>query len=188
MTTMISHDVVSVFTYGRGDHRAECSCGYQGRQRVFKGFAVTDACIHAAREGCRDNQPMVWDSRDYRPTDAPSWRHRICGTIGLAAAFSICTIGLVVIPAPAAHADTQLTNVQVAYVVTWGRSVVCPALTANHTTDAVIGVTRSVMTDGFTAVEAVEVVATSVWNFCPENWPLLEQVANSAPAQGKQLV
>lgn len=185
MTTIISCDVVSVFTYGAADHRAECSCGWQSKQRVRKGRAVYDALTHAADTGCRENWPLSYESRDYRPSDAPSWRVRIWGTAWLAAAMAIPTVGLFTIPT--AHADTQLTNVQAAYIVTWGQAVICPALTANHTTDAVIGVTQSVMLDGFTAAEAVEVVATSVANFCPWNWSLLQQVANLGAAQRKQL-
>ena len=186
-TSVSSHDVVSVFMYGRGDHRAECSCGWAERQRIFKGRATYDAYMHAAREGCRDNQPMVWDSRDYQPTDVASWRERIiaalwsvAGVGTLAAAIAIPIVAFLAVPVPA-HADplTDLTVVEFGFVNTYGQTL-CDEINTHASTAGVIGVRRAVMSEGFTDGEAQTILSASAEAYCPARFQLVQSSASAA--------
>jgi len=66
----VSADIVSVFIYGPGKSRAECSCGWEGRLRWTRGRAVLDALFHAMDTGCRENWPLVFRHRGELPTSA----------------------------------------------------------------------------------------------------------------------
>jgi hypothetical protein len=187
MSTTISHDVVSVFTYGLASHRAECSCSWMGKQRLFKGHATYDAYMHAALTGCRDNQPMVWDSRDYQPTDVASWRERIAAALWsvagvglLSFALAIPMVAFLAIPA---HADpiTDLTAVELAYVSVYGQPVICKTLDMYPSRGGVVGVRMAVMEDGFTDGEAQTIVAASAEGYCPARFQLVQSAA-SIPA------
>jgi len=75
-----------------------------------------------------------------------------------------------------------LSNVQVAYIQAYGAGAICPTIDEFHTIPGVIGVTKGVMADGFTAAEAVQIVNAAVATYCDRNWPLLQQVGAAARA------
>lgn len=75
---------------------------------------------------------------------------------------------------PAAHADS-LSAKESAYVIAYGAGAICPTLDKNHSIPGVVGVVEGVMSDGFSAESAVNIVNASVANFCDRNWPLLQQ-------------
>lgn len=181
MTAAINHDVVSVFTYGLADHRAECSCGWQSKQRIRKGRAIFDALIHACDTGCRENWPLVYPSQDYRPTDAPSWRDRILAVSWAAAAWTIPLAGLLAIPAPAAHADpiTDLTAVEFSFVNTFGQGL-CTVIDKYPSKDGVVGIRQAVMGQGFTDGEAQTILAATAETYCPAHFQLVQSSAGMA--------
>jgi hypothetical protein len=39
--------------------RAACTCGWRGRRRLLRSFAVHDAHLHAGRVGCHPGVPLV---------------------------------------------------------------------------------------------------------------------------------
>jgi hypothetical protein len=82
-----------------------------------------------------------------------------------------------------AHADSDLTHVQIAYIQAYGAGAICPVLDSHHTIPGVVGVMKGVMQDGFTAGEAVAVVNAAVATYCDRNWPLLQSVGAYFRAQ-----
>lgn len=76
-----------------------------------------------------------------------------------------------------ARADSSLSNVQAAYVATYGAAAICPVLDEYHTIPGVIGVLKGVMSDGFTAGEAGTIIDAAVETYCPRNIPLIVQTA-----------
>lgn len=92
-------DVVTAFVYRRGKSRAECSCGWEGRKRIFRGIAVVDALEHAHRQGCAPDWPLV--CRAEAPTK--SLFERLTPPVVIAA--SPLLLILAVLWAPEAHAD-----------------------------------------------------------------------------------
>jgi len=90
---------------------------------------------------------------------------------------------------PAAQADS-LTAKESAYVIAYGAGAICPTLDKNHSIPGVVGVVEGVMSDGFSAESAVNIVNASVANFCDRNWELLQRTgaAFRAADKGGQLV
>jgi hypothetical protein len=39
--------------------KAVCTCGWRGRRRLLRSFAVADALLHASRAGCHPAVPLL---------------------------------------------------------------------------------------------------------------------------------
>ena len=79
-----------------------------------------------------------------------------------------------------AHADGYLSSTEAAYVDRYGAGAVCPVIDEYPSAAGVLGVTRGIMEDGFTADNAVDIINASVSTYCPRNWPLLVAIGNAA--------
>jgi hypothetical protein len=73
-TTIVPTDMIAVFTYGRGRHRAECSCGTEGPLRWWLSSAVIDALEHSRDTGCDIDDPLCVDITPFRVLDEPRRR------------------------------------------------------------------------------------------------------------------
>jgi hypothetical protein len=51
--------IVRVLITPRPRQRAVCTCGWRGRRRLLRSFAVHDAHLHAIRVGCNPAVPLV---------------------------------------------------------------------------------------------------------------------------------
>lgn len=175
---------VTVFMFGRKDFRARCSCAWEARPRRRMGRAKFDAHTHAAHTGCFTNYPLV-RLRDGRALDVRSWRMPWWPWLGM---FSIILGGSVYFSSAPAHADIDLTATQFAYVHTYGVPVICPVIDQHHSIDGLVGVTRGVMTDGFTALEAAQIVTSSVITYCPRNIGLIQELIAAGQAGPGQVI
>ena len=81
-----------------------------------------------------------------------------------------------------ARADGHLDRSEVDYVLTYGAGAVCPVIDEYHNAAGVAGVMRAIEQDGFSADSAVDIINTSVAEYCPRNWPLLHAIGNAARA------
>lgn len=84
--------------------------------------------------------------------------------------------------APDAKADGYLTTDEAAYANAYGASAICPTLDDYPSTSGVLGVTDGIISDGFSADNAVDVLNVAVWEYCPRHWPLLVGVGQAARA------
>lgn len=97
---------------------------------------------------------------------APWFLFGIC--FGVAAMLAVCGI---------ARADPGIdTDAEYNYVVAYGAGAVCPMIEANQNVRGVVNVLRGVMADGFDEQSAADIVNSSVWNYCRDLWPLLNEV------------
>lgn len=172
---------VTVYMFGRKDFRARCSCAWDGRPRRRQGRAKFDAHTHAAHTGCFLNFPLV-RLRDGRALDQRSWRMPWWPWLGI---FSIILGGSVYFSSVPARADIDLTATQFAYVNTYGDRTVCSGIDQHHTVPGVVKITQAVMTDGFTALEAAEIVTSSVVIYCPRNTGLIRDLIAAGQTAGQ---
>lgn len=95
-------------------------------------------------------------------------------------------IGATLYGASDARADGILDHTEADYVIAYGAGAICPTIDQYHSAAGVMGVARSIITDGFTADSAVDIINEAVSDYCPRNWPLLVAIGDMARAsQGK---
>lgn len=76
-----------------------------------------------------------------------------------------------------ARADPGIdTDAEYNYVIEYGASAVCPMIAANPDLNGVVTVWKNIVRDGFTVQSAGDIIDSSVWNYCPQYWPLLNEV------------
>jgi hypothetical protein len=83
-----------------------------------------------------------------------------------------------VITMPAAKAD-PFTHAEAEYVVA-NHGAVCSVIDRYPTTEGVMGVMQGVMSDGWNAPAAVDIINTSVQLYCPGHWQLLVDIGREA--------
>jgi hypothetical protein len=72
------------------------------------------------------------------------------------------------------------SDTEYAYVITYGRTAVCPTLDTYPTFPGVEGVLMGILDDGFTPYQAGEILALSVSRYCIRHMPLILRWANAA--------
>jgi hypothetical protein len=84
-----------------------------------------------------------------------------------------------------AHADdsAMMTLSEVNYAQKYGKGVICPTFESFPSTSEPLGIGASVMKDGFTAREAGHIVAYAVYSYCPQDFPTLMRIVNTADQQ-----
>lgn len=80
----------------------------------------------------------------------------------------------------ASEADADVDDTEAAYIHMYGPSAVCPVIATYPTEAGVMGVVQGIHEDGFTYPNAVEIVNVSVYQYCPEWWPLLVRIGEEA--------
>lgn len=153
-------DIVSVFIYSPHTHRAECSCGHNGRARRRKTRAVVDAVLHAANTGCIENWPLVYRS------DRPITHRRRRGGLRLAAASltaaSVIVGAAVGLSAPAgADAVDDYTAVNA--------ELICNQIAQHPYISTVRGIAEAIAVDTGSYEFAGAVIGTAVRDHCPWN-------------------
>lgn len=180
--TATATPTVTVWALRNRRFRAVCSCGtFGGQERRSHARAKLDAMTHAYSAGCFTDWPLT-RLPDGRPVATRSWRMPWWPWMAMVGAILGCSLYF----SDPANADTGLTATQFAYVQTFGPYAVCPVIDSNHTINGLIGVTRGVMEDGFTAREAAQIVTQSIVDYCPRNIPLLQQLI--AAGQRQQVI
>jgi hypothetical protein len=155
----LTTDIVSVFIYGLGKSRAECSCGWEGKLRWTRGRAVLDALMHAMDTGCRENWPLVFRHRGEPPVSA---RRRSPWWIWTTAAGVLIGSALYY-SAPAAHADAANDY------ATANADVICQTIAEEPYVSTVKAVVDAIAIDTGSYEFAGKVLADAVVNYCPWN-------------------
>ncbi len=89
---------------------------------------------------------------------------------------------------PPAHADGVLDDREAAYVVKYGAGAVCPVIAEYPSTAGVMGVAQGIMSDGFTADSAIDVINASVATYCDQYWPLLQRIGAEARGELRRAI
>lgn len=176
--SLTATDFVTVFHYGFGKSRAECSCGWEGRIRWTRGIAVLDACKHRLDTGCREGCPLVIRdayapmSAQRRPTPWWAWTTAAGGIIGAALYFASAPASAG--PVDAAYLDT-LDHYSVPYVsdqvaIDLGHTI-CEAFDTGLSLETVV---RTGVDSGFTASQASYLAGAAVGAYCPEYTDLMD--------------
>jgi short subunit fatty acids transporter len=84
---------------------------------------------------------------------------------------------------PAAKAD-PLAHAEAEYVVA-NHGAVCTVIDQYPTEAGVMGVMRGIMSDGWNAAAAVDIINVSVELYCPSNWPLLQAIGDKARGENQ---
>lgn len=103
---------------------------------------------------------------------------RIRLALALAGLGALAAAGLMSMPQ--AHADGYISHTEAAYINTYGAAAICPVIDEYHSSAGVMGVMKSIMSDGFTADSAVDIINEAVSEYCPRNWPLLVAIGDAA--------
>ncbi|MCK0174773.1 hypothetical protein [Mycolicibacterium sp. F2034L] len=165
MTTIVPTDIVTVFTYSRGRHRAECSCGWTGRARWIQGSAVVDALRHSYDTGCREDWPLTVHCSGATTAGAP--RRRLPWWVWTTTAGSI--IGAALFYAPTARADAVDDYAATAY------PVICEAIAEKPYVSTVVDVVDVIAVDTGSYEFAGAVLGVAVRDYCPWNRPPVER-------------
>jgi short subunit fatty acids transporter len=84
---------------------------------------------------------------------------------------------------PAAKAD-PLAHAEAEYVVA-NHGAVCTVIDQYPTEAGVMGVMHAIMSDGWNAAAAVDIINVSVELYCPSNWPLLQAIGDKARGENQ---
>jgi hypothetical protein len=87
---------------------------------------------------------------------------------------------------PDAHADGVLTPDEQAYADAYSAAAICPVLAEYPTEAGVMGVMVGIhQSGGFTFDDSADVINYAVATWCPELFPLLQQIGDRARASEK---
>jgi hypothetical protein len=79
-----------------------------------------------------------------------------------------------------ANADGVLDTAEIRYIEAYGASAICPVLDEFPSKAGVFGVAEGIVDDGFSPDNAVDIINTAVWEYCPRHWSLLEGIGAEA--------
>ncbi|MGB0972378.1 MAG: hypothetical protein ACPGVG_15675 [Mycobacterium sp.] len=79
-----------------------------------------------------------------------------------------------------ARADGVLTDAEAAYVITYGPTAICPVIAKYPSVGGVMGVAEALMNEGWPPDSAVDIINSSVAEYCPRFFPLLTAIGNAA--------
>ncbi|MCH9731641.1 MAG: hypothetical protein K0U84_18525 [Actinomycetia bacterium] len=79
-----------------------------------------------------------------------------------------------------ASADGVLTDAEAAYVITYGPTAICPVIAKYPSVGGVMGVAQGILEEGWAPDDAVDIINSSVAEYCPRFWPLLTAIGNAA--------
>lgn len=79
-----------------------------------------------------------------------------------------------------ARADGVLTDAEAAYVITYGPTAICPVIAKYPSVGGVMGVAQGIIDEGWAPGDAVDIINSSVAEYCPRFWPLLTAIGNAA--------
>jgi len=130
-----------------------------------------------------DEQTSTWSDELYARDLAEDRKHNTRRALTLIGLGGMLVAG-VLFGAGAARADGILSDTEAAYVLAYGAGAVCPTISEYPSTAGVMGVAQGIMSDGFTADSAVDIINSSVANYCPQFWTLLERIGAEARGEG----
>lgn len=79
-----------------------------------------------------------------------------------------------------ARADGVLTDAEAAYVITYGATAICPVIAKYPSVGGVMGVAQGIIDEGWAPDDAVDIINSSVAEYCPRFFPLLVAIGNAA--------
>ncbi len=102
--------------------------------------------------------------------------------VAAASVMAAVAIGAGLMAAPTASAITadDLTYTEFAYAYTYGSGAICPVFENHPTANGLLGIAKSIMSDGFVPEGAGRIILYSVEHYCPWMEPTLINIVNQA--------
>lgn len=81
-----------------------------------------------------------------------------------------------------ARADGMLSDDEQVFVELYGADAICPTLSTYRSVSGVVGISDTIVEQGYSREDSVDIINAAVAAYCPQHWPLLVAIGRAARA------